>query len=87
MKDAPKIEFPCEYPIKVIGYDKDNFRNAIADIIKQYCPEFDATRISVIDSRNGKYVSLRFAIFAQGEKQLQELFLDLKTNKHVKMVL
>lgn len=85
--DQPEIVFPCEYPIKVIGIAGKNFQESVADIVLRHCPEFDARLIKVVDSRNGNYVSLRFSIVAKGKAQIQQLFLDLKTNKNVQMVL
>lgn len=87
MADRPEIVFPCEYPIKVIGIAGKDFQASIAEIVVRHCPEFDASRIEVVDSRNGNYASLRFSIHAKGKTHIQQLFMDLKTNKNVQMVL
>lgn len=86
-KEAPKIEFPCDYPLKVIGVAGPDFQETVATIVRAHAPEFDASSIDVLDSRNGKYLSLRFSIQAQSEEHIRRLFLDLKAHSAVQMVL
>jgi len=87
VNDVPKIEFPCDYPLKVIGFAGQNFKEDIVKILKKHCPEFDDAGVEVIPSRNQKYASLRFSILATGEDQINNLFLEIKAHKLVQMVL
>ncbi|MEX1032269.1 MAG: DUF493 domain-containing protein [Cellvibrionaceae bacterium] len=84
----PRIEFPCDdYPIKIMGDAKDELHTLVATVIERHAPGFDQTRISVRDSRNGRYQSITVFITATGEPQLKAIFDDLKQSKAVKMVL
>lgn len=85
--DPPVIEFPCDYPIKVMGEADERFRSHVISVFEYHAPGFDETRISVRDSRGGKFQSLTITITATGESQLQALFEDLKASPLVKMVL
>jgi uncharacterized protein len=85
--DVPQIEFPCDYPIKVIGVAEAALRSSVTAIVTRHCPDFDQSKMEVIESRNGKYVSLRFLITAKGKEHIQQLFLDLETIQNVQMVL
>lgn len=86
-RQAPQIEFPCAYPIKVMGEDVDNFSEAVLQIIRCHAPDLDETSISYRSSRNGRYLSLRVTITATGESQLKAMFEELKASGRVQMVL
>lgn len=84
---APKIEFPCDYVIKVIGDAAPDFQAFVLAVAERHAPGIDASRITVNDSRNGRFVSVRVTIVATGESQLKALFEDLKASGRVHMVL
>lgn len=83
---APQLTFPCDYPIKVMGEDVDNFQEEMLVIIRRHAT-FDEASISQRSSRNGRYLSLRVTITATGEQQLKTLFEALKSSGRVQMVL
>jgi putative lipoic acid-binding regulatory protein len=85
--ETPKIEFPCDYPIKVIGQADADFREFVVATVKTHVPDLDIERIEENPSRNGKYLSVRLWILATGEKQLELIFQDLKASGRVQMVL
>ncbi len=85
--EPPKIEFPCRYPIKVIGVSVEGFTELVVSIITRHDPGFKAESIELIDSRHGNYRSVRCWIEATGEAQLQALFEELKASGQIKMVL
>lgn len=83
----PKVEFPCDYPIRVVGDAAEDFVAAVSDVIERHAPGFDPGSIKLSDSRNGRFQSIRVVIHATGETQLRELFEDLKATGRVHMVL
>ena len=85
--EPPRIEFPCDYPIKVLGEVSAGFEDMVVRIMHKYDPEFDPATVAQRDSRNGNYISVRVVIRATGEDQLQALFAELKQTGRVKMVL
>ena len=86
--EAPKIEFPCEnYPIKVVGYNADDFKGFVIETVQVHCPDLDIERITQQESRTGKYVSVRLFITATGIDQLERLHEDLKASGRVQTVL
>ncbi|WP_457808177.1 HP0495 family protein [Kushneria sp. EE4] len=86
-QEAPKIEFPCDYGIKIVGNNDVEFDRDMLDIVERFSPELDRSRVTHRDSRNGKYRSLHVTIYATGEEQLNELFVALKATGRVQMVL
>ncbi len=84
---APKIEFPCDYVIKVIGDSAPDFTEFVVGIVAQHAPGIREEDVSVKDSSKGRFCSVQLTIFATGESQLTALFLDLKASGRVHMVL
>lgn len=84
---APKIEFPCDYPIKVMGVAGEELHTVVKEIMFRHAPGFDETTITVRDSAQGNYQSVTVTITATGEPQLQAIFMALKSSSCVKMVL
>ena len=84
---APVIEFPCEYPVKVMGDADDNFQALVVEVVRKHAPDLDESRITVRDSSKGTFRSVTVIINATGKPQLQALFDDLKATGKVKMVI
>ncbi len=84
---APKIEFPCDYPVKVMGDKCEAFRSHVLTVMERHAPGFDTMKVTVRDSRAGTYQSLTVTITATGEDQLRAIFVDLKSSSLVRMVL
>ncbi|MCD8513938.1 MAG: DUF493 family protein [Nitrincola sp.] len=86
--EAPKIEFPCaDYPIKVVGDNADDFMAFVVQTVKGFDPDLDEQKVSVQDSRNGRFRSVRLMMTATGEDQLKLMFEKLKASGRVHMVL
>jgi putative lipoic acid-binding regulatory protein len=81
------IEYPCDFPIKVMGANVDGFAAAIAQVARQFDPGFDAQTIEQRPSKAGNYLGLTLTIRATSRPQLDELYRTLTTHPMVKMVL
>jgi putative lipoic acid-binding regulatory protein len=86
-QQPPKIEFPCDYPIKVLGRNVQEFRQAVITVFERHAPGFDQTSITVRDSRKGTFLAITITITATGPKQLEALHQDLLGTGLVQMVL
>ena len=85
---APKIEFPCDYVIKVIGHAAPDFTEFVVEVVEQHAPGLlNEADISVNDSSKGRFSSVQLKIVATGEDQLKALFEELKASGRVHMVL
>lgn len=85
--DPPKITFPCDYPVKVLGRSSAEFRGVVLEVFERHAPGFDQAGVSVRDSRKGTFVALSVTITATGPEQLKALHEDLLATGHVQMVL
>jgi len=77
------IEFPCEFPVKVMGAAIPEFHSAVEKIVKAHDPEFDASHTKQNTSKTGKYVSLTLNIHAKDKPQLDALYQDLTNHELV----
>jgi putative lipoic acid-binding regulatory protein len=85
--EAPKIEFPCEYPIKVLGRASDSFESVILEVFERHAPGFDQRTVALKASSRGTFSSLTITITATGRDQLEALHRDLMATGHVNMVI
>ena len=85
--DVPRIEFPCDYPIKVMGRSGETFESVILSVFERHAPGFDQRAIEVRVSSKGTLNSLTITINATGPEQLQALHQDLMATGHVTMVI
>lgn len=83
----PKLTFPCDFPLKVIGVDMDGFEAIITEIVLQYVPDLMTENITSQTSRHGRYRSISFQFIARSREQVDALYRELSANPNVKMVL
>ena len=81
------IEYPCDFPIKVMGEQVDGLVDAMCMIVRHFDPEWDDSRLSQRTSSGGKYLGLTITIKATSREQLDELYRTLSTHPMVKVVL
>ena len=85
--DEPKIEFPCDYPIKVLGDNIEGFREQVENVLQGFDPQLDKGRTTVKASKKSRFLSVTVFITATGKEQLAALDKALKQVDAVKMVL
>jgi uncharacterized protein len=87
-QDRPSlIEYPSDFPIKVMGEQVDGFEAAMAAVALQFDPGFSAASIERRASSGGKYMGLTLTVRATSREQLDELYRTLSTHPMVKVVL
>ena len=91
MSDASEntslIEFPCDFPIKIMGTRSDTFAQSVLDVVLRHAPEFDAATTEMRASKGGKYLSLTCTVRATSKPQLDALYMALTKHPDVKVVL
>jgi putative lipoic acid-binding regulatory protein len=81
------LEFPCAFPIKIMGRRQDGFAQLIADIVVRHAPDFDPSTLEMRTSSAGNYLSLTATVNATSREQLDDLYRDLVAQPMVAMVL
>jgi uncharacterized protein len=86
-KEQSLIEYPCQFPIKVMGEKVNGLVGALTHIAHQFDPMFDAATIELRESSGGKYLGVTLTITATSREQLDEIYRTLSTHPMVKVVL
>ena len=82
------LEFPCRFPLKVMGDRHDDFVPTVVDIVRIHAPDFDAGLDLVMrESSSGKYQSLTMTVNAASKAQLDRIYQALTGHPLVKVVL
>lgn len=81
------IEYPSQFPIKVMGLKADHYVGDIAKIAEQFDPAFDASTIELRPSAGGKYLGVTITVTATSREQLDSIYLALTAHPLVKFVL
>ncbi|MDQ6993457.1 MAG: DUF493 domain-containing protein [Mariprofundus sp.] len=81
------LTFPCHFPIKVMGNNKQHFQEEITAIAREHIPLLNDNDIKCTASRTGKYLSITITITAESRAQLDSLYLAFNAHSAVQMVL
>lgn len=81
------LEFPCDFPIKIMGSRTDDFAQTMVDIVLRHAPDFVAESVEMRASSGGKYLSVTCTVRATSKQQLDELYRELTGHPLVKVVL
>ncbi|MAX31632.1 hypothetical protein SAMN05216571_11245 [Onishia taeanensis] len=84
---ATELEYPCDYSLKIVGDAVDGLSELVIKIVEDHDPAFDRKTVRLVDSRNGKFQSVRLTITATGPEQIAALHADLKASGRVHMVI
>lgn len=81
------IDYPCAFPIKVMGLKVDGFEVAMTEIAQRHDPDFDSSTLEIRHSKGGNYLGLTLTVQATSRAQLDALYLELTGHPLVKVVL
>ncbi len=81
------IEYPCRFPIKVMGANVEGYVTALTHVVKSFDPGFDASTIELRPSKAGNYMGVTLSVYVTSREQLDELYRTLTTHPMVKIVL
>ena len=85
--EASLIEYPSQFPIKVMGLNVDGFVHAVVAIAQYFDPGYDAATVELRPSKGDKYLGVTITVTATSRAQLDELYRTLSTHPMVKLVL
>lgn len=87
MPEETLLEFPCDFPLKIMGATREGFAQAIVAVVLKHAPDFDAAGVEMRPSKAGNYLSLTCTIRATSKPQLDALYRELTSHPWVKIVL
>lgn len=81
------LEFPCEFPIKIMGARVDGFAQAVLEVVLRHAPDFDAGAMQMRPSAKGNYLAITCTLNATSQAQLDALYRELSSHPMVKVAL
>lgn len=81
------LEFPCDFPVKIMGARVDEFAQVIVALVLEHAPDFDPSSVEMRPSSKGNYLSLTCTIRATSQMQLDNLYRALTSHPLVKVAL
>jgi putative lipoic acid-binding regulatory protein len=81
------LEFPCDFPIKMMGRDQDSFRKAAIAVIEEHAGKLSDDAISMSSSRKGNFISITVTISAQSQQQLDDIYQALTDHEEILVAL
>lgn len=87
MSDETLLDFPCSFPIKMMGHDTPAFRQTVREIVEKHAGPVDDTAVQNSLSRNGRFVSVTITVSAQSQQQLDDIYREVSEHDDVLMAL
>ncbi len=81
------LEFPCDFPIKVMGRAEPGFDSLVVELVRRHAPDLNEEAVSSRPSKGGKWVSVTVTLRAESKAQVDAIYLDLTAHEKVVMAL
>jgi putative lipoic acid-binding regulatory protein len=81
------IQYPLDFPIKVMGRRQPRLVQTIVDIVVRHAPDFDPATVDLRTSKKNSYLSVTCTIRATSREQLDALYRELCDHPAIVMVL
>ena len=85
--DKSPLEFPTEFPIKMMGRDDESFHRAARDIIHRHAGDLADSAWRQALSKNANYVSITVTITATSQEQLDSIYRELSAHDDILVAL
>jgi hypothetical protein len=83
MRDDTLLKFPCDFPLKVMGRNNDDFRSIVIGIVEKHAGDIDMNRIEERPSRDGTYLGITITVTATSKAQLDAIYMELTACERV----
>jgi len=87
MSDETLLEFPCEFPIKIMGKETPEFHALARALVEKHAGPLADSAVQSSLSRNNRFVSITTTINAQSQQQLDDIYEALTAHEDVLMAL
>jgi putative lipoic acid-binding regulatory protein len=81
------MNFPCIFPVKVMGANQDDFERLVVEIIQKHASLAADELVTTRLSRGGRFVSITVHINAESQEQLDAIYRELSAHERVLMML
>ncbi|MEQ1592389.1 MAG: DUF493 domain-containing protein [Thiobacillaceae bacterium] len=87
MTEETLLEFPTDFPVKIMGEKREGFTHAMIELVQRHAPDFNAETVELRASSSGKYLSVTCTIYATSKAQLDALYREITAHPWVNMAL
>jgi putative lipoic acid-binding regulatory protein len=87
MAEETLLEFPCRFPIKVMGAATNEFRSLALGIITRHFGTLAPGDIEERPSSGGRYLGLTITVQAESKAQLDAVYTELTSCRQVLVAL
>jgi putative lipoic acid-binding regulatory protein len=87
MSEESAIEFPCAFPIKMMGRDTPEFRETARSLIENHVGPVAEDAIKFNQSGKGNFISVTITVTATSQQQLDDIYRDVSGHDDVLMAL
>ena len=77
------LQFPCSFPVKMMGRDTPDFRQTVIDIITRHAGSVSESDVRIAPSSKGTFVSVTVTIQAVSQDQLDNIYRELTEHEDV----
>ena len=81
------LQFPCQFPIKIMGRDHAAFHDAARSIVSRHADDVTDDVIRQSASRKGNFAALTITIEATSQQQLDDIYRDLSSHEEILVAL
>jgi putative lipoic acid-binding regulatory protein len=81
------LEFPCRFPVKAMGRQRDGFEELISGIVCNHAELWPGEPVRSTPSKAGRFVSVTAVVEARSQEQLDAIYQDLTDCVEVLMAL
>lgn len=87
MADESLLEFPCEFPIKMMGRDTPQFRTTARSLVENLSGPVGDEAVRIALSSNGSFVSVTVTITATSQNLLDDIYRAVSAHDDVLLAL
>jgi putative lipoic acid-binding regulatory protein len=87
LNEETLLEFPCTFPLKVMGLNQPAFEQYVVEIVRTHAGSAALGVIDTRPSRNGRYIALTINFTASSQAQLDDIYRTLSASEQVLFLL
>lgn len=87
MSNESRIQFPCEFTIKIVGKAGSSFEKKVVETMQQHFPAFGRDNYKKRLSRDGNYLAFTVTVYVTSKAELDNLYQSLSQSPDILFVL
>ena len=87
MSEETLLEFPCLFPLKVMGLNQPAFEQYVVEIVRTHAGSAAISKVNTRPSRNGRYLAVTVNFTATSKSQLDDIYRALSSSEQVLFLL